>query len=305
MFDAKQPILLLIREPSATLAGRLSELYDVRREPDPEIRIAITSARDGITVAQLDRLPALETVVIHGVGCDKIPLAELSERGIALTTTPDVLTADVADLAIALMLAVVRRVLSNDRFVRDGRWAGGTMPPLATSLTGRRVGILGLGKIGSAIARRAEPFDLAIAYTARQPKPGVTWRFEPDAHALARWAQILIVAVTGGAETVKLVDPAMLDALGPDGVLINISRGSVVDEAALVAALVDGRIAGAGLDVFAHEPAVPEQLLALENVVLQPHQGSATREVRAAMERIVIGNVEAHFHGTPLTGQVL
>jgi hydroxypyruvate reductase len=224
---------------------------------------------------------------------------------VRVTNTPDVLTDDVADMALGLMLATLRRLCVGDRFVRDGRWARKEALPLATKLTGKRLGILGLGRIGRAIARRAAAFDMVIAYTGRRAHDDVPYRFEPSLAALARDSDILVVAVAGGPDTRGLVDRDVLDALGPAGVLVNIARGTVVDEPALVEALRQGRLGGAGLDVFENEPHVPEALFGLEQVVLQPHQASATHETREAMGRLVLDNLAAHFAGRPLPTAVV
>ncbi|PTD27173.1 2-hydroxyacid dehydrogenase [Sphingomonas fennica] len=278
----------------------LQSRFDLRTAPGPGIRAAVTGGAEGIDAATIDRCPDLALIAVCAVGYDKVDVAHARARGIAVTNTPDVLTEDTADTAIALMFAVYRRVALYDRYVRDGRWEKEGPPPLARKLTGRRIGILGLGRIGSAIAKRCAPFAGEIAYHSRTPVPGAPYRYAADTVALAAGVDVLVVATPGGKGTAGLVDRAVLDALGPDGTLINIARGSVVDEDALVAALAEGRLGAAGLDVFAHEPHVPEALLAMENVVLLPHQGSATVETRKAMADLVIANVEAFFAGKPL-----
>jgi lactate dehydrogenase-like 2-hydroxyacid dehydrogenase len=212
-----------------------------------------------------------------------------------------VLTDDVADLAWALLLATARRVSFADRFVRAGRWPRGG-PPLSTKVSGKRLGIFGLGKIGLAIAKRAEGFDMPVAYSGRSRNETVAYRYEPSLEGLAAASDFLIISVSASPATRGIVSRAVLDALGPAGILVNVARGSVVDEPALVAALAEGRIGGAGLDVFAHEPQVPEALWAMDNVVLQPHQASATVETRLAMANLVLANLEAHFAGRgPIT----
>lgn len=291
-----RPDLLLITNVPAPLRAALAERFTLHEgEPVPGIRIVVGGGTAKLDAALLDRLPDLEIVAIHGIGHDGIDFAALRARGIRLTLTPDVLTEDVADLAIALMLAVQRRVAANDALVRSGGWAA----PLGRRASGRRIGIFGLGRIGHAIALRAAPFAGELLYTARSEKP-VPWRFVPDIAALAEASDVLILAAPGGAETEKIVDAAVLDRLGPGGVLVNIARGSLVDEAALVAALAGGRIAGAGLDVFAEEPEVPAALKTMPQVVLAPHQGSATEEGRAEMRDLVLANLDAHFAGRPL-----
>jgi len=291
-----RPDLLLVSNIPAPLRTALAERFTLREgDPVPGIRAVVGGGMAKLDAALLSQLPDLEIVAIHGIGHDGIDLDALRARGIRLTLTPDVLTEDVADLAIALMLGVQRRVASNDALVRGGGWTA----PLGRRASGRRIGIFGLGRIGHAIAERAAPFASELLYSARTEKP-VPWRFVPDIAALAEASEVLILAAPGGAETDRIVDAAVLDRLGPGGVLINIARGSLVDEEALVTALAEDRIAGAGLDVFVHEPQVPEALKAMPQVVLAPHQGSATEEGRAEMRALVLANLDAHFAGQPL-----
>lgn len=291
-----RPDLLLISNIPAPLRTALAERFTLHEgEAVPGIRAVVGGGMAKLDAALLDRLPELEIVAIHGIGHDGIDLAALRARGIPLTLTPDVLTVDVADLAIALMLGVQRRIAANDALVRGGGWSA----PLGRRASGRRIGIFGLGRIGHAIALRAAPFAGELLYSARSEKP-VPWRFVPDIGALAEASDVLILAAPGGTETENIVDAAVLDRLGPGGVLVNVARGSLVDEDALVAALAEGRIAGAGLDVFAREPQVPEALRAMPQVVLAPHQGSATEEGRAEMRDLVLANLDAHFAGRPL-----
>lgn len=297
---AKPSILLLVREPQQWLLDNLDAHYTVHHMPAPGIRVVLTGGAEGIDAATIDQLPDLELIVVCAVGYDKVDVTYARSRGIAVTNTPDVLTDDTADLAIALMFATYRRVAHYDRYVRAGDWVAKGPPPLARKLSGQRIGILGLGRIGRAIARRCEPFAGEIAYHSRRPVEGAPYRYAADAHALAGSVDILVVATPGGTETAGLVDAAMLDALGPRGTLINIARGSVVDEPALVAALAEGRLGAAGLDVFAGEPHVPAALLAMDNVVLLPHQGSATVETRAAMAALALANIAAFHAGKPL-----
>lgn len=270
-------------------------------EVGPQIRGMATGYAVGAPAGLIDRLPKLEIIANFGVGYDKVDVEHARRRGIRVTNTPDVLTEDVADLAIALWLAVSRRIAASDRFVREGRWRDGAFP-LAASVQRRRVGILGMGRIGRAIARRAEMFSAEIRYSQPRRHTDIAYVHEPDPVALARWSDILFVATPGGDATERLVDARMLDARGPQGTLINIARGSVVDEPALVAALVDGRLGAAGLDVFIDEPNAPAALLRMEmeNVVLLPHVGSATVETRRAMGQLVLDNLAAHFAGRPL-----
>jgi len=245
----------------------------------------------------IDGLPDLKIIAVHGVGYDKVDVAHARSRGVVVTNTPDVLSADVADLAVALTLSTLRRLPAAERWLRAGDWVAGGKFPLGRSATGLRYGILGLGRIGREIARRLEPLAGEIAYHSRSPVQGVVWRHAPNAIALAASVDVLVIAVPGGPSTKGLVDAAVLAALGPDGVLINIARGEVVDEDALIAALTEGRLGGAGLDVFAHEPAVPRALLDSDRCVLAPHIGSATVEARTAMAELMIANLEAVLAG--------
>jgi hydroxypyruvate reductase len=269
----------------------------------PRVRAIAASGESKVTREMMAQLPALEMISVFGVGYDGIDVAAARERGIAVTNTPNVLNDEVADLALGLVLAVARRIPQADRYVREGKWSAGPMP-LARKVSGARLGIVGLGRIGMAIAKRAEAFDMSIAYTARSEKPGASYRYFPSAAALAAEVDFLVVITPGGAGTRKLIDAKVLRALGKDGYLVNVARGSVVDEAALVEALTSGTIAGAGLDVFENEPNVPAELLGLDNVVLTPHVGSATWQTRRAMADLAFGNLEAHFAGRPLLSPV-
>ena len=270
-----------------------------------EARALVSFGAVGASAAIMDALPRLEMIGLFSVGYDKVDIAHARAKGISVSNTPDVLTDDVADLAVGLLYATVRNIAANDRMVRSGSWARGGKVPLSGSVTGRRIGILGLGRIGRAIARRLEPVAGEIIYHNRKAAPGASYRYVADPIAFARESEVIIVATSGGPEAHKLVDAAMLDALGPQGVLINISRGSVIDEDAMVAALIEGRIGGAGLDVFAQEPHVPEALLTMDHVVLQPHQGSATESTRRAMADLVLANLDAWAAGEPLVTPVL
>jgi len=260
----------------------------------------VTTAAIGLPPGLLAALPALRVISSFGVGTDRLPLAEARARAIPVGHTPDVLNECVADHAFALLLDVARGLSAADRFVRRGAWAQGPAP-LGRRVHGARLGVVGMGRIGQAIARRAAGFDMPVRYHTRRARPDLPWAHEPDLHALAHWADFLVLITPGGPATHHLVDAAVLDALGPQGYLVNVARGSVVDEDALVAALQQGRIAGAGLDVFAQEPAVPAALLTLDRVVLSPHIASATHQTRSAMAQHVLDNL-AHFRAC---GQVL
>lgn len=272
----------------------------------PAIRgIASNTVAQPLGSALFDRLPNLEIIANYAVGYDNIDIAEAARRGIMVTNTPGVLDAEVADFTIGLTLATIREIPQADRFVRDGDWLKGGYP-LSTTLQGRHVGILGLGNIGKAVARRLEGFGVPIAYTGRQQQADVAYTYYPNVRALAEASDLLIVIVPGGASTQHLINAEVLAALGPQGILINVARGSVVDEPALIAALENGTIQAAGLDVFADEPRVPSELIALPNVVLLPHMGSGSRETRAAMGQLMIGNLTCWFSEgkaiTPVAG---
>jgi lactate dehydrogenase-like 2-hydroxyacid dehydrogenase len=261
-------------------------------------RALITSGLDGAPAALIDRMPKLEIIAVNSVGYDLVATDRALARRIPVTHTPDVLTDDVADLAIGLMIMTSRRLTQADRFVRAGRWTVEKFP-VAGKVSGKRLGILGLGRIGRAIAARAEAFGMAIAYTDRT-RLDTPYRFLPDLVSLAKESDFLMVATSAGPDARHMVNAEVLTALGPEGILINIARGSVVDEAALVAALESGRLGGAGLDVFEHEPNVPAALAARDDVVLLPHIASSTRETRGRMSQLVIENLEAWFAGKSL-----
>jgi lactate dehydrogenase-like 2-hydroxyacid dehydrogenase len=244
-------------------------------------------------VSLLDALPALEIISVFGVGYDGVPVDYCRKRGIKVTNTPDVLTDDVADVAVGLILMTGRGFVRANRFVRDGEWVRRGFD-LTTKLGGRTVGIVGLGRIGKAIADRVEAMRMRVAYTGRKPRD-VPYRYVGDVRSLAAEVDFLVIACPGGPATRHLVDEPVLAALGSKGTLINIARGSIVDEAALVRALAAGTIKGAGLDVFEDEPNVPPALLALDNVVLLPHVGSATRETRGAMADLCKANLDQWF----------
>jgi hydroxypyruvate reductase len=263
------------------------------------IRAIATEANRGATRDLIAMLPRLEIIACFGVGTDGIDLAAARERAIAVTNTPGVIADDVADLAIGLMLASARQIPAADRYVREGKWAHGPIA-LARKVTGARMGVLGLGGIGRAIADRGAAFKMTVRYCGPRRKPDAPYEYVADPVALARTSDVLMVACKGGPETRNLVSTEIIDALGPGGTLINVARGSVVDEPALIAALRDGRLGFAALDVFKTEPDVAPELLVLPNVIVQPHHGTATIETREAIGQLVIDNIVAGLEGRPL-----
>lgn len=264
------------------------------------VRLAVTSVRRGFTRDMFARLPALQAVCSWGVGYDTLDLDAAREFGVQVSNTPDVLDDCVADLAWALLLATARRTAAADRYVKAGRWRALGEFPLSIKVSGKRLGILGLGRIGHAIARRAMGFDMEIRYHGRRARSDVPYPYEPTLLGLADWADFLMVACVGGPSTYRLVDAATLRALGPRGILVNISRGSVVDQTALIAALREGALGGAGLDVLEKEPASAQDFADMDHVVLMPHVGSATQETRAAMSQLVMDNAQAWLAGNGL-----
>ena len=269
-------------------------------EVGPRCTAMVVNGHVAIDDAFLARLPVLKIAACSSAGFDQMDVVAMTRRGITLTNTSDVLLDDVADMALLLMLAARRRLVVGDRYVRSGDWGRKGMMPLTTSTSGKKAGIVGLGRIGLAIARRCEALGLTIGYYGRSKKAGNDYAYFDDPVKLAAWADILIVATPGGAETEKLISADVLDALGPEGSLVNISRGTVVDEPALIRALQEGRIASAGLDVYLNEPNPDPAFAALDNVVLYPHHASGTEETRDRMAQLVIDNLEAFFAGKPL-----
>lgn len=266
-------------------------------------RIRAVASMTRIDGAFIDSFPNLEIIANFGVGYDAVDAAHAGRRGIMVTNTPDVLTEEVADTTIGLLINTVRELSRAETYLRAGRWAAeGNYPLTRLTLRGRRAGIFGLGRIGKAIARRLEAFGLTIAYHNRRPVPEFAYPYFPSLRELAENVDTLVVAAPGGAETEKAVNADVLAALGKNGVLVNIGRGSTVDEEALVRALSDGTIAAAGLDVFAHEPSVPQALLDLPNAVVLPHVGSASIATREAMADLVVDNLRSWFgEGRALT----
>jgi lactate dehydrogenase-like 2-hydroxyacid dehydrogenase len=261
--------------------------------------MAVSAPVEPINDALLARLPQLEIIASFGVGYDHIDAAAAAKRGIIVTHTPDVLTEEVADTALGLILCTVRELPQAERYLRAGKWLEGEYPLTKASLRDRTVGLVGMGRIGRAIARRLEAFGVPVVYHTRQPRPELAYRHYPDLIEMARAVDILLVIVPGGQATRNLIDAKVLEALGPDGILVNMARGSVVDEPALIAALQRGTIMSAGLDVFAKEPHVPNELIAMENVVLFPHLGSASVFTRAKMDQLVVDNILAWAAGKP------
>ena len=261
-------------------------------EHGSEITVAVTSGRTGVDAALMSALPNLGAVVNFGVGYDTTDMAAADSRGVAVSNTPDVLTDCVADTAVGLLIDVLRQFSAADRYLRAGRWPVDGNYPLTRQVSQSRVGIVGLGRIGAAIATRLAAFGCSISYHNRRPVADSAFTYVESPVELARRVDVLIVAAAGGDETRNLIDRSVIDALGADGYLVNIARGSVVDETALVEALTAGRLAGAGLDVFADEPHVPDALLAMDNVVLLPHVASGTIETRAAMEELTLRNLD-------------
>jgi lactate dehydrogenase-like 2-hydroxyacid dehydrogenase len=292
----------------------LQHHYDVLqlwREPDPlacldrrgaAVTAVATSVRHGCTAAVIERMPELKAICSWGVGYETVAVGAARARGIQVSYTPEVLTACVADLAWGLLIAAARRISIGDRYVKTRLWRNIGAFPLTTRVSGKRLGILGLGRIGAAIARRGHGFEMQVRYHDLGARPDTPYTYEPSLLALAAWADFLVVACQGGPATRHLVSAEVIDALGSNGILVNIARGSVVDQVAMVSALVDGRLGGAGLDVLEQEPAVPPELSSMDQVVLTPHMGSGTRETRRAMGQLVLDNLDAFFRdGAVLT----
>jgi lactate dehydrogenase-like 2-hydroxyacid dehydrogenase len=300
-----------------TFAAELAARYEIPEIPDgpqraaflaehaAEVRVVLTSGHPGIDAGTIAALPNLEVIVNYGAGVDSIDLDEAGRRGIGVSNTPGVLSDTVADTALGLILMTLRRFAAADRYVREGRWLRDGPFPYARDVSGLQVGILGLGRIGSAIATRLLAFECAIAYHNRHRIDGSPYRYAESPRELAESVDMLVVATTGDGKTRHLVDRPVLEALGSQGYLVNIARGSVVDQDALVELLAGGGLAGAGLDVFADEPRVPAQLIELDNVVLFPHIGSATARTRRAMALLAIRNLDSYLATGELVTPVL
>ena len=308
------PSILSVAKLSPLFASQLDVAFSVHdrlHQTDPAafaaaapaIRAIAASGESKVGAELIAQLPKLEIISVMGVGYDGIDVAAAKARGAVVTHTPNVLNDDVADLAIGLMLSAARQLPAADRYVRAGSWLNGPMP-LARKMSGARLGLVGMGRIGQAIAHRAAAFGMSIAYTARNPRPTLPFKYLASATALAAESDYLVVITPGGAGTRKLINAEVMAALGTKGILVNVARGSVVDEAALIDALERGVIGGAGLDVFESEPDVPERLRALPHVVLVPHIGSATTQTRQAMADLAFGNLQLHFAGRPLLSPV-
>lgn len=308
--SADKPNVLFARPlysyPLEEVAGfcKAHKLWE-SKDPDALLAAIAPTCRAAVTRAVfseelMDKLPNLGIIAVCGVGYEGVELEAARKRDIVVTNTPDVLTEEVADYGVALLLASARRIVAGDRYVRQGRWQREGAMEYGQRVYGKRLGILGLGRIGLAIARRCEAFGMEIGYHNRNPRDDVSYAYFEDAVTLGKWADYFIVVTPGGKETRHLVDAAVMDAIGPRGILVNIGRGPTVDDVALVAALQDGRLGGAALDVFADEPNVPEELLEMtDNVILQPHQASATHDTRRAMSLLCMENVRAFIDGSP------
>lgn len=304
-----KPAVLLVSRLPEPLAGRLRECFDCHALADvdaaglqalaPQLRGMVATGESLVNRALMASLPALEVISVLGVGYDGIDMAAARERGICVTHTPGLSTDDIADFAMALLLTAARQVVNADQFVRRGDWSTGRFP-MTRRVSGARLGIVGLGRIGRAVAQRALAFGMEIAYTGRTAKADAPYRWCSDAQTLAASVDFLVVCASGGADTRALVNADVLAALGPSGVLVNIARGSIVDEDALITALRERQILAAGLDVFCHEPHVPPALLALDNVVLTPHMASTTGATVQAMFELTFANLAAHFDGLPV-----
>ncbi len=309
---SSEPMVVQVGPVKPSLAEALKTEFNAVLMPDGDARAdwlaehaesvdyVVTAYNTGVGPELMAALPNLKGVIIFGVGYDSTDTEQARERGIVVSNTPGVLTEAVADLAVGLLIDTLRGVSRADRFVRAGRWAAGETFPLTREVTGAKVGILGLGRIGDAIASRMAGFDCEIAYHSRREVPGATYQYFGSPTELAAWSDVLVAVVPGGPATEKMVNDEVLEALGADGYLVNIARGSVVDQDALVRRLASGQLAGAGLDVFVNEPNVPAELLELDNVVLQPHVASATEQTRQTMAELVLENLRAAIAGRPL-----
>jgi lactate dehydrogenase-like 2-hydroxyacid dehydrogenase len=302
---ARAEVVVTSRIPPFLMTG-LQEKYVVHEREhirDPQVlgrvKALVGGGESKIDAGYMALFPALQMISVCGVGYDGIDLAAAKKRGIMVTHTPDVLNDDVADLALGLLLAVARKIPAADKFTRNADWLDGPFQ-LTRKLTGAKLGMVGMGRIGQAIAKRAAAFDMDIAYTSRNPRTDVSYRYVATPTALAAEVDFLVIITPGGAGTKNLINADVLKALGPQGFLVNVARGSVVDQAALIEALQKKMIAGAGLDVFVDEPNVPAELRKLDNVVLTPHIASGTVETRKAMSALALANLDAFTEGQPV-----
>ncbi len=294
--------------PTLAALGRdymLHKLWEARdpqaliAQVAPAIRGVVTTGLRGCTAEQIEGLPKLEVIGCFGTSHGTLPLAAAKARGIVVTNTPDWTVDAVADLAVGLLIAATRRIAEADRYIRAGKWASGPFP-MTSDLRGKTCGIMGYGGIGSAVAKRVAAFGMRVCYHGPREKPAVTYPYYADLEAMARAVDCLIVTCPETPATRKSVNARILDALGPQGFFVNVARGGIADERALIDALKNRRIAGAGLEVFWDEPHVPQELLALENVVLAPHMGSSTLEIREHRSATLLVNLRAHFAGAPV-----
>jgi lactate dehydrogenase-like 2-hydroxyacid dehydrogenase len=312
MMAAEKTDVLLIGPSKPVIVDGLVPAFNLHKFPDakdrerffaetaPRIRgIAVAATEERLDAQFMARFPRLEIVSSFGVGYDHVDAAWAGEHGITVTNTPDVLTEEVADTALGLLLCTAREFPQAERYVRAGKWAQKGYPLSKATLRNRTVGMVGMGRIGQAIARRLEAMQVPMVYHSRRPAAGLSYRHYPKLIDMARDVDVLLVITPGGAETKNLIDADVLQALGPDGILINMARGSVVDEAALIKALREKTILSAGLDVYAREPEVPPELIAMEHVVLFPHLGSASIATREKMDQLVVDNLLAWAKGKP------
>jgi lactate dehydrogenase-like 2-hydroxyacid dehydrogenase len=302
LIGASKPVIVGGLEPHTNL-HKVFEAKDREAflsEIAPKVRgLAIAYTANKVDGAFMSRFPKLEIVASFGVGYDHVDAKWAGEHGIIVTNTPDVLNEEVADTALGLLLCTAREFPQAERYLRAGKWENAAYPLSKATLRDRTVGIVGMGRIGRAIARRLEAFGVPVVYHSRNPQKDVSYKYYPDLVAMARDVDTLMVIVPGGAATRNLINKRVLEALGPNGILINMARGSVVDEPALIEALKSKTIMSAGLDVFVNEPHVPPELIAMDNVVLFPHLGSASEYTRRAMDQLVVDNLLAWFSGKP------
>ena len=311
MAGAKRDVLLVGKEKSVVMEGldskvtlhKLNEAKDkdalINSVADKIGAIAVTYTNERVSPEFMRRFPKLEQVSTFGVGYDHVDAKWAGAHGIIVTNTPEVLNEEVADTALGLLLCTVREFPQADRYLRAGKWTQAQYPLTKATLRNRTVGMVGMGRIGKAIARRLDAFQVPVVYHSRNPQPGVSYKYYPKLVDMARDVDTLMVIVPGGAATANIINAEVLKALGPNGILINMARGSVVDEPALIQALKDRTIYSAGLDVFAKEPQVPRELMEMDHIVLFPHLGSSTEVTRAAMDQLVVDNILAWAAGKP------